>query len=146
MEKQVTFRNIYMYVYAHICIQQQVDLKIESMISKESGEGYTEGLEEEERGIQRVQRKREGYTEGLEEGDVVTTAHAGENEEQEHSLSAGRSANLYSNFENQYGTFSEIGKPIYLKTQLYHSWSYTQRTLHLTTTALALPCLQQLYL
>ena len=30
-------------------------------------------------------------------------------------------------FGNQYGGFSENWESIYLKTQQYHSWAYTQR-------------------
>ena len=42
----------------------------------------------------------------------------GENVESgEHSSTAGGSANLYSHFQNQYGSFSENWEPIYLKTQ-----------------------------
>ena len=42
-------------------------------------------------------------------------------------LHTGGSVNLYSCFENQYGSFSENWDSIYLKTQQCHSWAYTQR-------------------
>jgi hypothetical protein len=60
-------------------------------------------------------------------------AHAGENVEQgDHFSMAGGSANLYSHYGNQYDVSSESWELIYLKTQLYHSWVYTQRILHHT--------------
>jgi hypothetical protein len=62
-------------------------------------------------------------------------AHAGKNVKQENASIAGGSANLYSHFGNQYGSFSEIWKSPYLKTQLYNSWAYIQRMLHYTTMA-----------
>jgi hypothetical protein len=35
---------------------------------------------------------------------------------------------LYNHYRNQYDGSSEKSELFYLKTQLYHSWSYTQRT------------------
>ena len=62
-------------------------------------------------------------------------------EEGEHSFIAGGSANLYSQFGNQYGVFSENWESIYLKNwgsiylkiQQYHSWAYIQRMQNRTT-------------
>ena len=39
---------------------------------------------------------------------------------------------VYNCFANQYSVFSENWKSIYLKTQQYHSWAYTQRMLNHT--------------
>ena len=56
------------------------------------------------------------------------TAHTEEDVEQgKHSSTASGSANLYNHFGHQYGSFLENWEFIYLKTQLYHSWAYTQR-------------------
>jgi hypothetical protein len=55
------------------------------------------------------------------------------------------SANLYSHFRNQYGGSPENLESIYFKTQLYHSWAYTQKTLHLTTSTLTQLCSYQIY-
>jgi hypothetical protein len=63
----------------------------------------------------------------------------------EHSSTAGESANLYNHYGNQIGGFSENWKEFYLKTQLYHSWAYTQKLHHYTTRTCAPLCSQQLY-
>jgi hypothetical protein len=55
----------------------------------------------------------------------------------EYSLTADVSENLYSQYGNQYGGTSENWEEIYLKTQVYHSWSYTQRMFHPATRTLA---------
>ena len=39
---------------------------------------------------------------------------------------------LYNHYGNQYGSSSKNWESIYLKTLLYHSWAYTQRTFHST--------------
>jgi hypothetical protein len=46
-------------------------------------------------------------------------------EQGEHFFIAGRSVNLYSHFGNQFDSFSENLKSIYIKIQLYYSWAYT---------------------
>jgi hypothetical protein len=56
------------------------------------------------------------------------------------------SANLYNHFGNQFGGFSENWEQCYLKTQLYHSWIYTQKMLHHPPKILAHLCSYQLYL
>jgi hypothetical protein len=57
---------------------------------------------------------------------IRMTAHAGEDVEKgEHSSIASEIANWYS--RNQSVVFSENWKLFYLKTQLYHSWTYNQR-------------------
>jgi hypothetical protein len=53
-------------------------------------------------------------------------------EKQEHSSIASGVANWYNHSENQSGGSSEDWKYIYLKTQLYHSWEYTQSIPHHT--------------
>jgi hypothetical protein len=40
------------------------------------------------------------------------------------------SASLYNQFSNQFDDLSENWELIYLKTQLYHSWTYTQKMLY----------------
>jgi hypothetical protein len=66
------------------------------------------------------------------------TAHAGEAVEQgEHSSTDGGKAKLYNNFGIQLGSFSEDWEKFYLKTQLYHSWAYTQKMPHNITGSLA---------
>ena len=66
------------------------------------------------------------------------TVHFGKDVKQwEHSSIAGGSENLYSHYGNQYGGTSENWEEIYLKTQVYHSWSYTQRMFHPATRTLA---------
>ena len=47
----------------------------------------------------------------------------------EHSSTGGESANLYKYFGNHCGNLSENWKSIYLETQIYYSWAYTQRML-----------------
>jgi hypothetical protein len=42
--------------------------------------------------------------------------------------------------ESQFG-LSENWEELYLKTQLYHSWTYTQKMSHYTTGTLAQLCL-----
>ena len=54
-------------------------------------------------------------------------------EQGELSSIGGGNVNLYNDCINQYGRFSERWESIYLKTQLYCYWAYTQRTLHPTT-------------
>ena len=46
---------------------------------------------------------------------------------EDHSSTAGGSANFHSLFGKQYGGFLENWESIYLKTQQYHSWTYTQK-------------------
>jgi hypothetical protein len=58
-------------------------------------------------------------------------------EKEEHSSIAGGNANLDNHYRNQYVSSSENWKLIYLKTQLFHSWAYTQNTLHHTIRKLA---------
>jgi hypothetical protein len=56
------------------------------------------------------------------------TTHVGKDvEKEEHSSIAGGIANWYIHSVNQSGDYSESWKYIYLKTQLYHSWEYTQK-------------------
>jgi hypothetical protein len=63
---------------------------------------------------------------------MQVTTHVGEDvEKEEHSSIAGGIANLYNHSENQSGGFSKIY--IYLKTQQYHSWEYTQKMPHYAT-------------
>jgi hypothetical protein len=40
---------------------------------------------------------------------------------------AAGSASLYSHYGNQFGDFPGRCDSVYFMTQLYHSWSYTQR-------------------
>jgi hypothetical protein len=62
------------------------------------------------------------------------TEHAGKDVEQgEHFSTAAGRANLYNHFGNQFGSFSENWEQFYLKTQLYHSWTYTQKLPHSIT-------------
>jgi hypothetical protein len=49
-------------------------------------------------------------------------------EKGEHYFIAGGIANWYNHSGNQYGVSSENWKYIYLKFQLYHAWTYTQKT------------------
>jgi hypothetical protein len=66
------------------------------------------------------------------------TANASEDVGQgEHSSIAGVSANLYNLFGNQFEGFSENWEEFYLKTQLHHSWAYTQKVFHHPTKTLA---------
>jgi hypothetical protein len=44
---------------------------------------------------------------------------------EEHFSIFGRTASLWNHFRNQYGSSSENLKEFYLKTQLYHYWTYT---------------------
>jgi hypothetical protein len=54
------------------------------------------------------------------------TAHAGQDVEHgEYSFITGRSENLYNYCGNLFGDFSENWDSFYLKTQLYHSLTYT---------------------
>ena len=55
------------------------------------------------------------------------TAQAGVVLEKGEYSTADGSANLYNHSENQFGGFSKNWEYIYLKTQLYHSWPYTQK-------------------
>jgi hypothetical protein len=74
-------------------------------------------------------------SEWLRSNPQVTT-HVGEDvEKEEHSSIAGGIANWYNHSGNQSGGSSENWKLIYLKTQLYHSWEYTQKMLHHATGA-----------
>jgi hypothetical protein len=57
-------------------------------------------------------------------------AHAGKNVEPgKHFFIAGGSANLYNPIGNQFGSLSENWNYLYLKTQLYQSWSSSQKML-----------------
>jgi hypothetical protein len=49
--------------------------------------------------------------------------------------SSGEIANWYNHSGHQSWGSSENWKYIYLKTQLYHSWEYTQKLPHYTTGA-----------
>jgi hypothetical protein len=61
------------------------------------------------------------------------TAHTGEDTEKGgHSSIASGTEDLYNEYGNQYGGSTEKWKSIYLKTQLYLSWTCTQKTLHPT--------------
>ena len=51
------------------------------------------------------------------------------NKENEHSSIAGGNANLYNQFGNQYGDFSENWESTYLRLQQCHSLEYTQKML-----------------
>lgn len=46
-------------------------------------------------------------------------------EQGEYAYTSGEKTNLYSHFENQYGSFSEYREMIFLKTSLFHSRAYT---------------------
>jgi hypothetical protein len=52
---------------------------------------------------------------------------------------------LHSHDGNQCADYSKSCKSIFLKIQLYHSWAYTQMTLHPTTKAPAQLCSLLLY-
>lgn len=66
------------------------------------------------------------------------TAHAGEDSQKwEHVRTAGGSANLHSHCENPSGDTSGSWEQIYLRIQLNHSFTNTQRTLHPTIETLA---------
>ena len=69
------------------------------------------------------------------------TDHAVEDvERRENSYIAGGRENLKSHFGNQFGSFSGNWEWIYLKTQFYHSWAYTLRMLHHTSSTLPQLC------
>jgi hypothetical protein len=73
---------------------------------------------------------------------IKNSAHAGKDvEKEEHSSIAGEIANRYNHSGNQCGRSSENCKYIYLKTQVYHSWAYIQKTPHHTTRTHTTPCL-----
>jgi hypothetical protein len=56
------------------------------------------------------------------------TAHVGKAVEQgNHSSFADSGVNLYRPYGSQYNSASEDWKLIYLKTQIYHSYAYSQR-------------------
>jgi hypothetical protein len=60
------------------------------------------------------------------------TADAGEDvEKEEHSSIDGRIISWYNHSGNQFGSSSENWTKYYLRTQLYHSWTYTQKMLQL---------------
>jgi hypothetical protein len=59
------------------------------------------------------------------------TAHVGEDNGEALSI-AGATPNLCSHYGYRCGGFSGSWGSIYLKTQLYGSWAYTQRMLHPT--------------
>jgi hypothetical protein len=64
------------------------------------------------------------------------TTHVGEDvEKEEHSSIADEIANWYNHSGNQSGGSSEDWQYIYLKTQLYYSWEYTQKMPHHATGA-----------
>lgn len=56
------------------------------------------------------------------------------------TLIADKDANVDTHCESQYGSSSESWELIYFKTQLYHSWVYTQGMLHPSTRILDQPC------
>jgi hypothetical protein len=59
------------------------------------------------------------------------TADAGKDvEKEEHSSIAGGIASWFDHSGNQSGRSSENRTYYYLRTQLYHSWAYTQKILH----------------
>ena len=72
------------------------------------------------------------------------TAHAGEDVEKgEHSSIVGGSTNCTVTLEiNMVVSQKKKWESLYLKTQLYHSWAYAQRTLYHTTWTLAQLCSQ----
>jgi hypothetical protein len=75
------------------------------------------------------------------------TADAGEDmEKEEHSSTVGRIASFYNHPGNQFCIFSERSTYYYLRTQLYHSWAYTQKMLQHVIRKHAPLCSQQLYL
>jgi hypothetical protein len=57
----------------------------------------------------------------------VTTCVGEDVEKEEHSPIAGRIANWYNHSGKKPEGDSESWKEIYMKTQLYHAWEYTQR-------------------
>jgi hypothetical protein len=58
------------------------------------------------------------------------TADAGEDvDKEEHSSIAGGIASCYNHSGNQFGGSSENWTYYYLRTQLYNSWAYTQKTI-----------------
>jgi hypothetical protein len=58
------------------------------------------------------------------------TADAGEDMEKEkHSSIVGGIASWYNHYQNQFGGSSENWTYYYLRTQLCHSWAYTQKML-----------------
>jgi hypothetical protein len=58
------------------------------------------------------------------------TADDGEDvEKEERSSIAGGNISWYNHSGNQYGSSSENWTEYYLRTQLYHSWAYTQKML-----------------
>jgi hypothetical protein len=58
------------------------------------------------------------------------TADAGEDvEKEEHPSIAGEFASWYNHSGNLSGSSSENCTQYYLRTQLYHSWAYTQKML-----------------
>jgi hypothetical protein len=70
------------------------------------------------------------------------TADVGKDvEKEEHSSISGGIANWYNHSGNHSGGSSESWKQIYLKTQQYHSWEYTQKMFHHVTGAHVPLCL-----
>jgi hypothetical protein len=64
------------------------------------------------------------------------TTHVDEDvEKEEHSSIVGGIANWCNHSGNQSGVSSENRKQIYLKTQQYRSWEYTQKMPHYATGA-----------
>jgi hypothetical protein len=73
-------------------------------------------------------------------------ADAGEDvEKKEYSSIAGQIASWYNHSGNQSGGFSENWRWFYPKTQLYHSWTYTQKMPHYTTRTHGPLCSWHLY-
>jgi hypothetical protein len=54
-------------------------------------------------------------------------------EKEQHSSTAGGLASWYNHSGNQSGDSSENWDYFYVKTQLYHSWAYTEKMFHYTT-------------
>jgi hypothetical protein len=68
------------------------------------------------------------------------TPHAGEKiQNEKHSSIAGGIAKWYNPSGNHSGASLENWKYFYLKTELYHSWAYTQKMPHYTTRVHAPP-------
>jgi hypothetical protein len=69
------------------------------------------------------------------------TADAGEDvKKEEHSSIASGIASWYNRSGNQSGSSPENYTQYYLRTQLYHSWAYTQKMLQYVIRTNALLC------
>ena len=64
---------------------------------------------------------------------MANIRYSRENSCMQSSSIASGSANLYKHSGNQFGDFSENSEYMYHKTQLHHSWAYTQKKLNYTT-------------